>query len=258
MEDAVARACVLFRPTVAYRREVFQSGLRRLGYEVVERPLSIPNSDDLLVMWNRSPHEEAYAQRYERAGAKLVVCENGYIGKDADGHKLFAMALNHHNGVGKWICGNLKRWTYILSEWRTQGDFILLLPQRGIGERGVAMDRYWPQTVAKRLSSLTKRPIRVRPHPGIAKTDPYDALKGAWAAVTWGSGAAIKALYAGVPVFHELRQWIGAPAATYLEKGVDVERPFLGDRTPMFERLAWAQWSLKEIESGEAFACLLR
>ncbi len=252
------RVCVLFRDSVAYRREVFYAGLRRLGYEIVDHPLTHPSRDDLLVLWNRSPHQESYAKAYERAGAKIVVSENGYIGKDEQGHKLFALARDHHNGAGRWnVGGTGQRFRIPLSDWRRDGDFILVLPQRGIGERGIAMDRYWTQTVQKQLAKLTRRPIKVRPHPGMAKTDPYDALRGAWAAVTWGSGAAIKALFAGVPVFHGLPRWIGAPAAVCLGEGTDLERPVLGDRLPMFERLAWAQWSVREIESGEAFACLL-
>lgn len=80
-------------------------------------------------------------------------------------------------------------------------------------------------------------------------------LKDCWAVVTWSSGAAIKAIAAGVPAFHALPNWIGAPAAKPF--GSDLENPFLGDRLPMFQRLAWAQWGLDEIASGEPFKRLL-
>jgi hypothetical protein len=114
----------------------------------------------------------------------------------------------------------------------------------------------WLADVHKRLSRLTDRRLVIRRHPGPDKTEPYDALRGAWAAVTWGSGAGIKALSVGVPVFHEFPSWIGAPAARL---GIeDIEKPWLGDRLPMFQRLAWAQWTLAEIASGEAFRCLLQ
>ena len=251
------KACVLFKPSVAYRRDAFEAGLRRLGYATVERPLPNPERGDVLVLWNRSVVDEGHARRYEASGATVLVSENGYVGKDEQGHKLFALARGHHNGAGEWLVGSETRWSSSLDPWRSQGDFLLVLPQRGIGERGVAMPRDWVGRASSLLRRLTKRPIRVRPHPGMAKTDPYDALRGAHAAVTWGSGAGIKALLAGVPVFYELSRWIGAPAGTFLG-GADLERPFLGDRLPMFRRLAWAQWSLKEIEGGEAFAWLLK
>jgi hypothetical protein len=73
--------------------------------------------------------------------------------------------------------------------------------------------------------------------------------------VTWGSGAAIKAIAAGIPVFHELKCWIGAEAAQF---GIeDLEHPFLGDRHLMFHRLSWAMWTSEELESGEPFRWLL-
>jgi hypothetical protein len=74
--------------------------------------------------------------------------------------------------------------------------------------------------------------------------------------VTWGSGAGITSLIAGIPVFHEFDRWIGGPAARF---GIDdIESPFTGDRLPMFKRLAYMQWSVDEIESGEAFQWLLK
>jgi hypothetical protein len=70
-------------------------------------------------------------------------------------------------------------------------------------------------------------------------------LEGVSVAVTWGSGAAIKALMMGVSVISEMPRWIGWQDNT--EAG----------RLGMFRALAWAQWELHEIESGEAFAHLL-
>lgn len=250
------RATVLFKPSVSYRRDAFEDGLRILGYGISPTPLSTPARDDLLVLWNRSHYENHVALRYEAAGATVVVAENGYIGSDGAGHKLYALARTHHNGAGKWNVGNTPRWRQPIRPWRGSGDTILVLPQRGIGCTGIAMPTGWEVDVRKRLAAMTDRPVRVRRHPGVAKEDPYLALVGAHAAVTWGSGAGIKALAYGVPVFHDFSMWIGAPAARAL-KGADIEDPFLGDRLPMFERLAWAQWSLAEVQSGEAFRCLL-
>lgn len=254
----VLRAAVMFRPSVSYRRDAFMAGLSRLGYITGERPFSDPKQGDVLVMWNRSVYEEHMARRYEGAGASLLIAENGYIGKDEEGHKLFALARKHHNGAGEWKIGTTTRWVQSMrGDWRASGDDLVLLPQRSIGESGVAMPRNWLASVQALLKKKTSRRVRVRPHPGASKSDPYDDLKNAWAAITWGSGAGIKAIYAGVPVFHQLKSWIGSPAAVCLDENTDIEKPFLGDRLLMFERLAWAQWSLKEIQSGDAFAWLL-
>ncbi len=247
-----------FHTSPYYRRDLFRKGLERLGYSTGYQPSMHPEPSDVLLLWNRSPHHDIYAKRYEAVGAKVIVAENGYIGSDSDGHILYAMALRHHNGAGDWRVGDEDRWAALgisLEPWRGLGTEIVVLPQRGIGEPGIAMPSGWTNDVVQRLRSITDRPVRVRPHPGKDKTDPRSDLINAWAAVTWASGAGIKAIVAGVPMFHEMPTWVGAGAAL---SGIDrLETPFKGDRLPMLRRLAWSQWNLAEIQRGDPFAWLL-
>lgn len=265
------KAANLIRPVPPYRHDAFASGLARLGYDVAPRIRHPISPDDVLVIWNRKAQEELAARRFEEAGARVIIAENGYIGKSPSGAKLYALALGHHNGVGRWPVGGPERLEHqmatgwkppaipfgaTLLPWRGQGGHILILPQRGIGAGGVAMPYTWPRKVQERLRRITDRPIRIRQHPGDTKVEPWGAFDGAWAAVTWGSGAAIKAIVAGLPVFHELPGWIGAGASTF---GLGpIEQPWMGDRLPMLQRLAWAQWSAEEIQSGEALEWLLK
>jgi len=253
----VKRVTLFLQNRPYYRQELFRSGFERLGYQIEPRLVTDPKPGDVLVLWNRMRHESAHAERYEDAGATVLIAENGYIGTDEKGGKLLALAKRHHNGAGQWRVGDPSRWTMKLQPWRTDGSFILVMPQRGIGASGVAMPYGWAATIMRTLGTMTDREIRLRPHPGASKQEPYEALQGAWAAVTWGSGAAIKALYAGVPVFYDFESWIGGSAGVCLKKSTDLERPFLGDRLPMFQRLAWAQYSGEEISSGFAFDWLL-
>lgn len=73
-----------------------------------------------------------------------------------------------------------------------------------------------------------------------------DDLAKASKVVTWGSGAAIKALMVGIRVESHMPNWIGEQDNT--DEG----------RLAMFRRLAWANWRLSEIESGQAFRWLLQ
>ncbi len=247
------------RGTPHYRRDAFLTGLRRCGYTVGEPPKPHPDPRDVLVIWNRGILADAHAKRYEAAGARVIVVENGYIGADEAGHQLYAMALGHHLGAGQWKVGADDRWDRLKIEplpWRRNGSEIIVLPQRGIGEPSVAMPAGWTEDVVRRLRKATDRPIRVRAHPGKDRTDPMVDLRDAWAAVTWASGAGIKAIVYGIPVFCELSSWIGLPAARFGVSGI--EAPFLGDRLPMLRRLAWSQWTVAEIQSGEPFRWLLR
>lgn len=253
-------ACVI-RPLPEFRRDAFVSGLERCGYEVVAEPLRNPRSDDLLVVWNRTAVNDKFAQRYERVGATVIVTENGYLGREWRGGKWYALALKQHNGAGLWLGGGPERWSgwnVDLAPWRSDGNEIVILAQRGIGSPQLRSPRLWESDIARSLRARTKRPVRIRAHPGKLPEaiSLAEDLKSAWACVTWASAAGLKAIVHGVPVFHACPTWIGKGAAVLLD-GADLEKPFLGDRLPMLQRLAWSMFNTDEIATGEPFRCLL-
>lgn len=254
------RACVKFAPSQHYQRGAFEEGLRSVGFEVVPRPIAAPSPGDLLVLWNRFSRDEQEARAYESAGASVLIAENAWLGpEDKDKHH-FAICRNHHNGAGTWHIGDEARPLDVrITPWRKSGTHILVLSQRGLGEVGVAQPPRWKETIEARLKHMTDRPIQFRPHPGIRPHPPgYTevGLDDCWAAIVWASGAGIKAICAGVPVFYEFRQWIGAPAAKWGFS--DIENPYLGERDTMLRNVSWAQWTAEEIARGEPFKWLLR
>lgn len=249
------RACVLMRSSDYYRADVFRAGLGRHGFRVEPEWTRRPEPDDILLLWNRNRGYEPIAEIYEKVGARVMVAENGYVGQPAGGGKFYALALHHHNGAGAWFVGDEPRFHIDERPWRTNGRHVVVLPQRGIGPQGVAMPHGWPKGIKERLARITDRPIVFRPHPGASKADPWPDLRHAHCAVTWGSGAGIKAIQYGIPVFHELERWIGAAAATRLVG--DVECCHTPPRGQLWTRISWAQWTLEEIGSGEAFERLL-
>ena len=133
------------------------------------------------------------------------------------------------------------------------GYHVLVCPQRGIGPKHYAQSSNWTTEIAARLRAVTKRPVRVRPHPGNKPPlVPLEKdLEQCWAMVTWASNAGTHALIAGIPVFFEAPHWILAAAGSRDVSRID--DPPLPDRLPAFERLACAQWTLEEIASGEPF-----
>lgn len=251
------RAAVLLRPGDHYKSGVFADGLRRHGFEIVDRFDREPQPTDAILLWNRTRAYEAMAEIYERRGARVLITENGYTARPERG-KFYALALDKHNGAGRWFVGDRIRHPISEGPWRLGGGHVLLLPQRGIGSQGVAMPSAWQRGVMDRLQRITDRPIVVRLHPGLRRNDARaleEDLEGAHCAVTWGSGAGVKALQAGVPVFHELAEWIAAPAARPLDR--NLEDCHRSDRRIAWTRISWAQWTLEEIGSGEAFDALL-
>jgi hypothetical protein len=251
------RAYVAVREAPHYRRDAFCDGLRACGYEI--GPLD-PRPGNALLIWNRYGAGHQMALQYEAAGGTVIVAENGYLGREWGGQVWYSLALNWNAGAGRWPIGGPERADIFDADWwpwRTGGDYALVLAQRGIGSPPVAQPSGWHQRAAKHLQAMGHRVV-VRGHPGAKQHNEtlYPQLAGAKFVVTWGSGAAIKALLYGVPVYHGLPKWIGAPAARPFGKVLG--EPFRGDRGEFLTQLAWAMWSVEEIGSGHAFRHLLR
>lgn len=253
-------AALLLERLPEFRVDAFTAGLKSLGYDVKPNASTNPKLGDVLVIWNRSMTRDAMARRYEAVGGKVIVAENGYLGREWRGGIWYALALGNHNGAGTWPDGGDDRWDswgVELEPWRDGGSDVVILAQRGIGHPKVREPHGWSRKLLTDLQASTKRKVRVRAHPGERKppVSLEDDLSKAWCVVTWGSAAAFKALAWGIPVFHGYPKWIGAGTAAAWPG--NIEQPFRGDRLPAFRSLAHAMWGLDEIASGKALRCLL-
>lgn len=270
------KAYCLIRSQPYYRREAFVSGLRAAGHEVSDWPPAKVDENTLLVMWNRYSTNAALALQVESVGGKVIVAENGYLGKGGsipkwDVHPqgpangdYYALALGGHNGNGDWSSGGAQRWLALgvsLKPLRSEGKRILVCPNRPFGVN--AMPHDWPVEVIVWLRESTQMEITVRPHPGNAcPARPLHAdLKDCYAMVIWSSGAGVHALVAGIPVICCAPAWIAKRAAQSSWRDLEVTTdPEQWDRlrAQAFERMAWAQWTAEEIASGKPFDHLLR
>ena len=221
------RALLNLRYTIPERRAAFEKGLKRIG------------DPELFCTWNRIGAADQVARQYEARGLPVIVAENAAWGNEFAGQQWYSLARGMHNIAGRFPVGDGERFDRLnvdLASWRNGGERVVL-PQRGIGPAGVAMPRHWP--AAQRG--------RVRSHPGTRACMPIEQdLANAGEVVTWGSGAAIKALMWGIRVESHMPNWIAEQDNT--DAG----------RLAMLRRLAWAQWTLQEIESGEPFERLIR
>lgn len=249
------RVVIRLESRPVYKRDAFAAGFEKIGYivDLSPRPKRI-TKEDVLVIWNRNPPQELMAKQFEDAGATVIVAENGYIGLDKNGDKLVALSKGHHNGLGEWNTKDYPARPLELKPWRKAGSKIVILAQRGIGERGVAQPQGWEFLMLRYFEKISKRKILIKSHPGTTKQSLEPYFQDCWAAVTWGSSAGIKALAAGIPVFYGLKGWIGGLAGSFSK---DIENPFYGEREKMFTRLSWAQWEVDQIASGEALSFLL-
>lgn len=236
------KAWLNLRYITGTRAETYIKGLRRLGYDVIPGIPTQFNPKDIFVTWNRVSLADRMAKSMINAGNSVIVTENATWGNEFAGRRWYHMAKEYHNTADKVPVGDNDRFDSLgirLEPFRTSGETVIL-PQRGIGSHPVAMPKTWLRMVKN------KHPGRVRKHPGMRPgISLQDDLANCGKVVTWGSGAAVKALIWGIPVVSYMPNWIGAQDNT--EAG----------RLAMLRRLAWAQVTMKEIESGEAFARLI-
>lgn len=252
------RALCLLRDALHYRKECFTEGLRNAGYDVV-RHIPKPNREDVLVIWNRYGAGEVEAKKFDAVKARVLVVENGYLGKDWLDDSWYAMALGHHAGAGQWADNGPERWDALgveLAPWREPGGEIVIFGQRGIGEPGIRSPTQWAESAQRKIKMKT----RIRHHPRTTKDKTLEHdLRRASACVTWASSAALRALVMGIPVWYAMPKWIGASAGKHLNLLHDGQEPLRDDeaRLNMFRRLIWCNWRLGEIRSGDAFRYLL-
>lgn len=236
------KAWLNLRYTVPERLRAFVTGIERHGYKA---EIGFPDRigpKDLLITWNRINMGDMVARKFTELGRPVIVAENAAWGNSFLGCHWYSLARTFHNTTDRVPYFGPHRWDSMgvyISPFRTEGETVIL-PQRGIGSAPTRMPNGWGLDAQRRHGG------RIRPHPGKLKgVDLAKDLASCGKVVTWGSGAAIKALMMGIPVTSEMPNWIGEQDNT--ENG----------RLAMFRRLAWAQWHTMEIQSGEPFACLL-
>jgi hypothetical protein len=250
-----SRAYSLIRPQPCYRAEAFLAGLRAAGFDAHQGQPHWPGRlGEVLVIWNRYEETHAIASRFERDGGTVIVAENAYIGLDRDNRQRYAIALDYHNGRGRWFTGGPQRWQRLtveenltLAPLREPGreGYTLIAPNRSFGTPGGIMPHDWAERVARELTQRGER-TRIRYHPGNFKSPvPLDRdLDRATRVVIWSSSVGVEALLRGIPVECRAPWWI---CKGWEQTG----------REHALQRLAWAQWSVNEIERGDPFVHLL-
>jgi hypothetical protein len=255
------RAFLLIRHEPHYRREAFAAGLAALGYRIEGQPRGPIQRTDVLVIWNRYGRNHALACQFERAGAPVIVAENGLLGRDWRGDHWYALFRGAPAGGGWHPDYGPERWQGFgvnLCDWRKVGREIIVLAQRGIGPPGVAQPHRWHVEAAKRCAAVG--PVRIREHPGERTCVPLETdLANAAVVVTWASAAALKALLWGIPVVYGFHAWIGKTAATPLDHWLrgGLLTAAMPDRLATFARVGSAIFTTREISTGDPFRRLL-
>ena len=219
------------------------------------------------VLWGYVTPCQDIVKRCRTMGIPFVFIDLGYWKRDKDGY--FKVTLNERHPhlylmKHKMHDDRFKRLDLEIKPWRKPSDGHILIA----GMSGKAAWSYklgaqeYERDVAAQLSKLTKRRLVYRPKPNwveaqkiantsFDRTTPLDkALSGAHCVVTHHSNVGCDAIIAGVPVISK----IGAASVLQpYDLGMIERLQCDGDRQQWANNVAYCQWTLKEMASGECW-----
>jgi hypothetical protein len=152
-----------------------------------------------------------------------------------------------HNGTGDYPNDRLKKLNLNIIEQIKVGSYIILSEPSEVMKK-IYDKPNWVIDTKKTLKKYTDRPIIV--HNKFSKKNLDELLKDAWAFVSLQSTAGFKAMAKGVPAYFTDQ------SLKNVAKINDIENPKIDYK--IFNNLAYGQWTLKEIGSGEAWECILK
>jgi hypothetical protein len=232
-------------------------GINRCGDRAFVQDLHGPAKADVGVMYGWKMN--AYLARHPQ----YVYADLGFFVRETH-YRICVGGWSPHEYVRAGLPDTrFKSYGLEVKPWRKSGENIVIAGASGksAATHGVRHNE-WERLMSKRLQDIG-RPIVFRPK----QTDPYKSpiggtiydegpldrtLANAWALVTHHSNTAIDALIAGVPVYCET----GAGAA--FSCGIDeiADPPLPEGREQFLADVAWLNWTLDEMRSGECWAHL--
>lgn len=264
------RAFVVMRPRHdCPMRLAFADGLRRHGVQV-DTGITPPSRIDMVVLWGVRNIRVIAAQR--RVGRNICILERGYVGDRFIWTSVsFGGGLNgrgEFRGVRSDPARFLKHHKALLKPWRPAGGYALLIGQvpndMSLAPVQGRLDG-WYREAASVLAAMGHE-VRFRQHPGSVKRGRVEiipdapaiggtleeALSGAGLVVTFNSNTAVESVLAGIPT---VTIDPGSMAWPVTAHALDAA-PARPDRERWAAELAWKQWTLDELASGECWAAV--
>lgn len=252
----------------------FEQAIKRKGWDI-----SYQNADtDVAVIWSvlwdgRMAQNHRIWEHYRKKNRPVIILEVGAL----DRGNLWKVSINGINGSGYFgPIGNdsarRKKLNINLKPWK-QGNKIIICCQHPKSHqwKGMPNPDQWLGKIIGDMRYYTNREILIRPHPrspvnylgyepfvGIhypnkipGTYDSFDfdnVLQDTWCVVNWNSNPGTIAALNGVPVF------VGPDSYASPVGNLDwsrIESPIMPDREQWANDLAYTEWTLEEIASGE-------
>ena len=167
--------------------------------------------------------------------------------ENLDGY--FRIVYNNfiHDGKGKYPSDRLKKLNLEILEQKKTGNHVILSEPSEPMKKMYKVPN-WTEDTIKLVKKYTDRKIVV--HNKFSKEPLNLLLKDAWAFVSLQSTAGFLAMSKGVPSYFTEK------SLSHISKIQKIENPIIDYN--IFNNLAYGQWTLKEIESGEAWQNILK
>ncbi len=161
---------------------------------------------------------------------------------DLDGY--FRIAYNNfwHDGSGNKPSDRLKKLDIGFKNLKKNGEFIIISEPSPASVSFFKLNN-WLDDTRKKIKKFTDRKIIV--HSKSSNIPLSELLKNAWAFVSNHSTAGIKSMIEGVPAYFT------DPTLSKISSIESIEKHEINYQ--VFNNLAYSQWNIKEIESGEAW-----
>jgi len=183
-------------------------------------------------------------------GHPYYFCDSGYFRAfDRQPRAWYRIVPNsfQQNWINDVPDDRFKKLRVPLRDWKHGRDILVCPPYAKWVPDLFGVDD-WLDRVLSQLNKYTDRPIRVRPK--YTEGTIWEALEGCHALVTFYSNTAVDAIVAGVPVFVPRGNQASPVGLTDLS---EIENPIYPDREKWAYSLAYGQYNLDEMESGEAW-----
>lgn len=258
----------------------FAAGAHRHGHHVAIKPLGAPLSDggdiDLVCMVGVKSH---MLWRYVRTlGIPTVMFDKGYSRHKQDGcWEYWRIAYKAHQPTAatirvKYSGDRFKRLKLTVSPWKKpkNGTHILIAGSSAKYHTfyGLPDPTTYARSLVREIRQYSGRPIVYRPKPSWKGAGPIPGttfsqgkrplaldLEDCHVLVTHGSNACYEATLNGTPSIVLGEGVVKSISSTKLSR---IERPLRGHRPPVFNALAYHQWTLAEMAEGTMFDVMRR
>lgn len=262
--------------------DAFSLGVRQHGDDVttqlLAQPIEVVDCDVAVMVGVKS--RELF-QAYAKAGTHIVYMDKGYSRHRVPDSPVrvweyWRVAVDSHQPThflrrAKHDSSRWDRLKISVSPWRRRGRQVILAGSSAKYHEFYGLwepTRYWNKVV-QQVRLMTDREIIYRPKPTWKGAEPIhgttfsrqperisDVLKGAHVLVTHGSNACFEALTEGVPCIV-----LGEAVALFISSNTleELEHPLMvceEMRQQLFNNLAFCQWTMPEMASGEAWATI--